>query len=175
MNNTEEKVLVHDPALCTGCMRCMTTCSTYNNGATSLTRSRIQIMRHEGYATTGIDEESEFIFEALACRQCDKPFCLNFCTVRAIRRDKDTHAMVINYDKCIGCRMCITVCPFGAPLYDSVRKQVIKCNLCDGDPQCVRFCPTNALQFLPKEAAHIPKINYLSQKIMESRIGTIKV
>ena len=174
MNNTEEKVLVHEPALCTGCMRCMTTCSTYNNGATSLTRSRIQIMRHEGHTITNIDEESELIFEAIMCQQCDRPFCLNFCPVRAIRRDTDTHAMVINYDKCIGCRMCITVCPFGAPHYDQTRKQIFKCTLCDGDPQCVKFCPTESLKFLSKEAAHTPQVNYLSQKIMQRYTGAIK-
>ena len=40
----EEKVIVYDPVYCSGCMRCMTTCSTYNNGATSLSKSRIQII-----------------------------------------------------------------------------------------------------------------------------------
>jgi Fe-S-cluster-containing dehydrogenase component len=53
----EEKVLVFDPFICTGCMRCMTTCSTYNNGATSLAKARLQVARHEGHAITDIDEE----------------------------------------------------------------------------------------------------------------------
>lgn len=171
MNNTDEKVLVYDPVLCTGCMRCMTTCSTYNTGATSLSKARIQIMRHEAHAITRIDEEDDLIFEALFCQQCDKPFCLNLCAVQAIRQDKDTQAMYINYKRCIGCRVCIAVCPFGAPHYDSVRKQVVKCELCEGDPQCVKFCPTNALQFLPKEVAHTPKVNYLSRKYVQLQRG----
>lgn len=163
----EEKVLVHDPTLCTGCMRCMTTCSTYNNGATSLSRARLHITRHEGHALTGIDEEDDLIFESLNCRQCDKPYCMYFCPVRAIKRDKETGAMVINYDKCIGCRMCVTMCPFGASLYDSARKRVIKCELCDGDPQCVKFCPSGALQYIPKGSAHIPTISRLAKKVVE--------
>jgi carbon-monoxide dehydrogenase iron sulfur subunit len=165
----EEKILVYDPVLCSGCMRCMTTCSTYNNGATSLSRARLQIVRHEGHALTRIDEEDDLIFEALGCRQCDKPYCMYFCPVRAITKNKDTGAMTINYDKCIGCRMCMVGCPFGAIVYDSERRRIIKCELCDGDPQCVKFCPTEALKYLPKGLAHLPKRDYLARRIMELR------
>ena len=84
MADKEEKILVFDPVLCTGCMRCMTTCSTYNTGATSLSKSRIHIVRHEGHAITRMDEEDDLIFEALTCRQCDKPYCMYFCPTRAI-------------------------------------------------------------------------------------------
>jgi len=163
----EEKILVFDPNLCTGCMRCMTTCSTYNLGATSLSKARIQIARHEGYAVTGLDEESELIFEALTCRQCDKPYCMYFCPTRAISRNKDTGAMTINYDRCIGCRMCMAGCPFGAITYDQDRKQVQKCELCGGDPQCVRLCPVEALKFLPKRLAHLPKRDRLARRLVE--------
>jgi carbon-monoxide dehydrogenase iron sulfur subunit len=165
----EEKAIVFDPVLCTGCMRCMTTCSTYNNGGTSLSKARLHIARHEGHAITRIDEEDELIFEALTCQQCDKPFCMYFCPTQAIERNKETGAMTINYDKCIGCRMCMTGCPFGAIRYDSSRRRVIKCELCDGDPQCVKFCPTSALKFLPKSVSNIPKINYLARKMVELR------
>ena len=76
----EEKAIVLESELCTGCMRCMTTCSTYNFGATSLTKDRIHIVRHEGHAITKIEEEDELIFEALSCQQCDQPFCMAFCS-----------------------------------------------------------------------------------------------
>ena len=163
----EEKVIVFDPLLCTGCMRCMTTCSTYNDGATSLSKARIHVVRHEGHAITGIDEEDELIFEVLTCLQCDKPFCMYFCPTRAIERNTETGAMTINYDRCIGCRMCMIGCPFVAIRYDADKKQVIKCEFCDGDPQCVKFCPTDALQFLPKSVANIPKIDRLARRVVE--------
>lgn len=169
MGNEIEKILVFDPALCTGCMRCATTCSTYNNGATSLSKSRIHVVRHEGHAITRIDEEDDLIFEVLSCRQCDTPFCQYFCPTKALERNRDTGAMTVNYDKCIGCRMCMVGCPFGAILYDPNRKRVIKCELCGGDPQCVRFCPSGALQFVPKELAHTPKIDRLGRKMIELR------
>ena len=164
-----EKVIVFDPVLCTGCMRCMTTCSTYNFGATSLSKSRIQVIRHEGHAITSMDEEDNLIFQPLVCQQCDKPHCQSVCPVKAISVDKETQAKTINYDRCIGCRLCMTACPFGAMRYDTLRKKVFKCELCEGDPQCVKFCPTNALQFLPKEVANTIKISALSRMLIQAQ------
>ncbi|MFC1953237.1 4Fe-4S dicluster domain-containing protein [Chloroflexota bacterium] len=165
----EEKVIVFNPVLCTGCMRCMTTCTTYNFGATSLSKSRIQIVRHEGHAITRMDEEDNLIFQPLVCQQCDKPHCLNACPVKAISEDKETLAKSINYDKCIGCRLCMIACPFGAMRYDPLRKKVYKCELCEGDPQCVKLCPTEALLFMPKEVANTVKIAALSQKLIKAQ------
>ena len=168
-----ERVIVFDPQYCSGCMRCMTTCSTYNNGATSLSKSRIHIIRHEGHAISGTNEEDELIFNFTTCQQCDEPFCQYFCPTLAIRRDKDTGAMAINYDRCIGCRMCMVSCPFSAISYDPDKRQVVKCEQCGGDPQCVRFCPTGALQFLPKRLADLPQRDRLARKMTQfrARIG----
>ncbi len=166
MDDTKDKVLVHDATLCTGCMRCMTTCSTYNFGATSFTKSRIQIIRHEGHAITRMDEPDELIFQPMTCQQCDKPRCQDFCPAHALDRDPKTRAMKVNYDRCLGCRQCMVVCPFGAMRYDTTRRKIFKCELCEGDPQCVKMCPQGALQFLPKDIANLPKINTLSKKMI---------
>jgi anaerobic carbon-monoxide dehydrogenase iron sulfur subunit len=165
----EEKVIVYDPVLCSGCMRGMPTCSTYNLGATTLPKARLQMIRHEGPAITRIDEEDDLIFQPLFCQQCDKAQCMNACPVKAISIDKNTQAKVVNYDKCLGCRMCVVACPFGAMRYDPSRKKVFKCQLCDGDPQCVKFCPNEALKFLPKEVANTVKIAALSKKLIQSQ------
>ena len=52
----------------------------------------------------------------------------------------------VDYEKCIGCRTCVSVCPFGAMHFVASDRKVIKCDLCDGDPQCVRFCDTKAVR-----------------------------
>jgi len=54
----------------------------------------------------------------------------------------------VNHELCIGCKMCVAACPFGAAKWDSKRGRVFKCNLCHGDPQCVRFCYTKAVDYL---------------------------
>lgn len=60
----------------------------------------------------------------------------------------DMGRVEIDYDKCIGCRTCVSVCPFGAMHFVAIDRKVIKCDLCDGDPQCVRFCDTKAVSLV---------------------------
>lgn len=164
-----EKVILFSPEYCSGCMRCMTTCSTYNTGATSLSKSSIHVVRHEGHALTKTGEEDDLIFDVITCKQCDEPYCSYFCPTMAITRNRDSGVVLIDHDKCVGCRMCMASCPFGAIIYDSDRKQVVKCEQCDGDPQCVKFCPTGALQLLPANLAHLPKRDSLGRKMIQFR------
>jgi carbon-monoxide dehydrogenase iron sulfur subunit len=159
-----EKVITFDPFNCSGCMACMTACSTHHTGATSLSKSRIQIIRHEGHAVTKMEEEAELIFDMISCQHCEPPFCMFFCPTLAIVKDRETGAVTIDQEKCVGCRSCLVVCPFGAISYDKNRRQIVKCELCDGDPVCVKFCQTGALQFVPKEFAHLHKRDSLSRK-----------
>jgi Fe-S-cluster-containing hydrogenase component 2 len=70
----------------------------------------------------------------------------------------------IDYDVCIGCRMCVAICPFGGMGFDTLAKKVIKCDLCDGDPQCVRFCETKAIQYVDASAVSIEKQRAAAEK-----------
>ncbi|MCD6323879.1 MAG: 4Fe-4S binding protein, partial [Desulfurococcales archaeon] len=60
--------------------------------------------------------------------------------------DTETNAWLINYGRCIGCRECAYACPFGAINLNMVAMP-IKCDLCGGDPECVKVCPHDALIF----------------------------
>jgi len=44
---------------------------------------------------------------------------------------------------------------------------VIKCDLCDGDPTCVRFCDPGALQFVPIASVNLKKKRDAGQKLSE--------
>jgi Fe-S-cluster-containing hydrogenase component 2 len=59
--------------------------------------------------------------------------------------------MVRDRDRCLGCKVCLTVCPFGAPGLDLRDRKPISCDLCDGDPTCALFCPTEALEYVKVE------------------------
>jgi Fe-S-cluster-containing hydrogenase component 2 len=49
---------------------------------------------------------------------------------------------------CILCKMCTVACPFGNAVYNASDQKIIKCDMCQGDPECVRFCPSGALTYV---------------------------
>lgn len=132
------KVLMIEYEKCVGCRTCEMACSAKHSGAISPLESRITIVKWE--------MEGEGI--PIACSQCEPAPCQAICPVTAITRDESLGRVMVDCDKCIGCRMCVTVCPFGAIGFDSISGEVIKCDLCDGDPLCVRFCSYGALHYL---------------------------
>ena len=139
-----EKVLVVDPNKCTGCRICEQVCSVWHEKVVNPYRARIKVVKWE--------MEGKVI--PMVCRQCDDAPCLDVCPMSAIYNDHVTGAVQVDYDRCIGCGMCISICPFGAMGYDVVDSKVIKCDLCDGDPQCVRFCDAGAVRLESKAAAN---------------------
>jgi len=167
-----KKVLSHDPNLCTGCMYCMVACSTYNEGSASLSKARLQIIRHEGHALTRIDQEDELLFALVGCPQCEDPICSTVCPVAAIRKDDTTGAMVIDRDKCVGCKMCLMTCYFGAISFNEKVGTAFKCELCGGDPQCVRFCQPGALTYIPAGQVSLRTRMQTARKIMRGLVDT---
>ena len=133
-------VLLLDERMCGGCEICVYTCSLKNEGVAAPSIARIRMRTPiSGY----------FNKVALTCQQCVDPQCLRYCPTGAIYVDGKTGARVINEAKCIGCQECIQHCSFGPPRirYDSVKKKAVKCDLCGGDPACVKACPTGGLTF----------------------------
>jgi Fe-S-cluster-containing dehydrogenase component len=65
----------------------------------------------------------------------------------ALRRNEATGAVELNLERCVKCMACIAACPFGCALVDETHDEVVKCDLCRGNPACARFCPTKALVY----------------------------
>lgn len=149
------KVLMINYEKCTGCRLCELVCSVMHEGASNPSRSRIKIMKWE----------SEGLYIPMSCQQCEDAPCMNVCPVKAISRDEKLNRVMVDYNVCIGCRMCVTACPFGAMNFDSVGKKVIKCDLCDGDPQCVRFCEAGALEYVDADRVSVFKKKDAAQKL----------
>jgi Fe-S-cluster-containing hydrogenase component 2 len=132
------KALIIDYEKCVGCRTCEMACSARHTATINPHQSRISIVKW--------DMDGEGI--PIACSHCESAPCQAICPVMAIARDESLGRVMIDYDKCIGCRMCVAVCPFGAMSFDSIVRQVIKCDLCEGDPLCARFCAYGALVYV---------------------------
>jgi len=59
----------------------------------------------------------------------------------------------------------VGVCPFGAMNFNPTEKRVFKCDLCDGDPQCVRFCEVKAVDFIDADEVSIAKKRSAAQRL----------
>jgi anaerobic carbon-monoxide dehydrogenase iron sulfur subunit len=156
------KVLVTDYEKCTGCRICEQVCSVKHEGVSNPARSRIKVIKWE---STGR-------YVPMSCQQCESAPCLLICPVKAISREESLNRVKVDYEICIGCRMCVAICPFGAMGFDVLAKKVMKCDLCDGDPQCARFCDVHAVSYLDandesvkKKRAVADKFSSLAQKV----------
>ena len=79
------------------------------------------------------------------CNQCSEPACLDVCPTGAITKSAADGIVRINETKCLGCGLCDLACPYGGIDFHPGSKKASKCDLCDGDPQCLSACPTKAI------------------------------
>jgi Fe-S-cluster-containing hydrogenase component 2 len=143
---------------CTGCRLCELVCAVKHDGISNPARSRIKVMKWE----------MEGLYIPMSCQQCQDAPCLNACPVKALSRDEDLSRVVVDYDVCIGCRTCVSVCPFGAMSFNTIDRKVFKCDLCEGDPQCVRFCDRKAVDFVSPDDVSIDKKREAASRISQA-------
>jgi Fe-S-cluster-containing hydrogenase component 2 len=74
------------------------------------------------------------------CVQCEDYPCVKSCPTEALSVSKRTAAVLVDAKKCIACGKCIDACPGRIPHMHPREKHVVICDLCDGDPQCVKAC-----------------------------------
>jgi len=174
-----------DIARCVGCRRCVYACVHENNQSRDPQIHWIRVLRMEKergielaesnayYETEQVPEPDAF-YLPVACQQCRNPPCVKVCPVKATWQEPDG-IVVIDYDWCIGCRCCMSACPYGARHFnwreptlaaDELNPKthyfgnrprpkgvVEKCTFCihrtrEGRyPACVEICPVGARKF----------------------------
>ena len=127
--------LTVNKSLCTGCRFCESVCASAHCHEYSLVKARIRIRQE------AIDE---LWFNINVCRQCAVCPPLGVCPASALTRDPDTGVLHLDPERCpAGCRLCVEACHLGA--FHDGSNGLSLCDLCGGDPQCVKACYTEAL------------------------------
>ncbi len=174
--------LVIDLDTCVGCHACAVSCKQWNAGgiAGPLTDERPygkdpsgvwfnRVHSYEIAATSACATAGSVAAEAAqpamtlhfprSCLHCEQPACVTVCPTGASYKRAEDGIVLVDEDKCIGCKLCSWACPYGAREYSAVEGVMKKCTLCvdriynthlpesERQPACVQACPTRARHF----------------------------
>ena len=166
--------MVVDTVACLGCHTCAMACKIENNLPKDIWWNRT--LTDGGDYMDGPAGEFPNLavsYYTVSCQHCENPACVKVCPVGATYKDEETGVVRQDYDKCIGCRMCMAACPYTGvrsfnweepqytvdfPVGDSdvpmhQKHTVEKCVLCTHrlakgmQPACIEVCPGRARFF----------------------------
>ena len=156
---------------CIGCHTCSVTFKEMNNLPNDIWWNRVLTIHGESMdAASAPWPKGKLEFMPVSCQHCANPACVKVCPVGATYKDKDTGVVRQDYDKCIGCRMCMAACPYTGvrsfnweePKYSvnfavgdadvpaHQKHTVEKCTFCwhrlakGEEPACMVLCPERA-------------------------------
>lgn len=144
------RFLVVDERRCLACKQCMIECALAHGEASSVAEAIAQgVGLHPRVHVESVGQ----VGLPMQCRQCEDAPCVLVCPTEALGRKDIDSPVLLDSERCIGCRCCIHACPFGVIEMSCDGKAAVKCDLCTervqaGElPACVSGCPTGALRF----------------------------
>jgi anaerobic dimethyl sulfoxide reductase subunit B (iron-sulfur subunit) len=132
-----------DADRCIQCRTCEVACKSVRNTGPGISWMRVVEI------WCGVYPNVRRGFFALACMHCGKPACMEVCHTGAISKRGEDGIVVVDRDKCNGCRDCSSACPYGVPQFGE-NGIMQMCDFCSGlnvRPACTGCCPTEALKF----------------------------
>jgi anaerobic dimethyl sulfoxide reductase subunit B (iron-sulfur subunit) len=140
---------------CADCKVCQIACKDKNDLPIGVRWRRV--FQYEGGSwipngTTLIPNNVFSYSVSTSCQHCGNPVCRDVCPVQAITK-RDDGIVLIDTEKCIGCRYCEWACPYGAPQFNEATKVMTKCDFCvdrlekGENPACVDACVMRCLDF----------------------------
>jgi len=142
-----EKVLIVNTDDCVGCNTCEVACKQEHDLPVGPRWIRV-------YPDIPQEKEGKqgLRYVVTHCMHCSHPKCKDVCQVAAIIKREDG-IVLIDQERCIGCKDCIEACPLGVMQFDQQKEVVQKCDLCVDRldrglrPSCVVACPSHCIYF----------------------------
>lgn len=144
--------------ICTGCKACQIACNDKNDLPVGLKwRNVVQYgsgswLPHPTQPGVYLPNNVYAYTVSFACMHCETPICVEVCPTTAMHKRADG-VVLIDADKCIGCRYCEWACPYGVPQFSDTIGKMTKCNFCEDllakgeNPACVDACVMRAIEF----------------------------
>jgi molybdopterin-containing oxidoreductase family iron-sulfur binding subunit len=106
--------MVVDLNRCIGCRTCAVVCKTHNAEPEGIWWNRVFASGSPSYGTSVIvDGQPRMEFLPVSCQHCEDAPCETACPTKATYTDEETGTVLIDYERCIGCRFCMSACPYG--------------------------------------------------------------
>lgn len=140
---------------CIGCKVCQVACVDKNDLPVGVKWRRVY--DYGGGSWVPLDDvmvpNNVFSYSiSVSCMHCQEPLCVDVCPAAAITK-RDDGVVLIDGNKCIGCRYCEWACPYDAPQFNASAGVMTKCNFCEDllakgqNPACVDACVMRCLDF----------------------------
>jgi anaerobic dimethyl sulfoxide reductase subunit B (iron-sulfur subunit) len=147
-----------DQTACSGCKACQAACKDRHGLPVGVLWRRVyEVAGGSWRREDGAWRTDAFAFNlSVACNHCAESICVEVCPTGAMARRADG-VVLIDRERCVGCRYCAWACPYGAPQYDERSGRMTKCDLCSDDlaagrpPACVAACPMRVLDLVQVE------------------------
>lgn len=146
-NKMTRYAIVLDTRRCIGCHSCTVACRTHNNLPLDMIYNPVFTN-----GPTGKFPNIHVTYMPMICMHCANPPCVSCCPTGASVQRSDGIVMV-DANKCIGCKACVMACPYGARIPNLELGIVQKCDFCvdrlaEGkQPYCVQTCHQKARIF----------------------------
>jgi len=149
-----DKTLIVDIKKCLACKSCEIACALEHSKSKTLEGAIAESPRPQ--KMVNVEAAGEFAVP-IQCRHCEDAPCIEICPTGAISRETNESPVRVDPELCIGCKLCILMCPLGILRIGRQGRVIIKCDMCyeragEGKPPaCVEACPTHGLELVSLE------------------------
>ena len=162
IRTSKYKYIDCDPELCIGCQLCEYICSYTKTSEYNSYRSRIRTVRVD-----------EVLITAIACRTCEGAPCVVACPQDALSQDPASGLIRIDAANCDACAWCVEACEFGAISINPATRLAEICDQCEDHedgPQCVLWCPKEALALTtPEQRAQKARKELVKEEVISPK------